>query len=133
MKTFMNPAVDMILVSPRWGQIIKFNDLNLKNYFWFLSQYVCEILYKELNLDPVEMSKKDLIEEDTNENRTRIFFDRFRNRSVEKAIESLVDQLPEDMPENEDEGFGEDLLKNPDGETDEMDDIANLSIDDIDE
>ena len=132
MKTFMNPAVDMVLMSPRWGQIIKFNDLNLKNYFWFLSQYVCEILYKELNLDPVEMSKKDLIEEDTNEKRTRIFFDRFRNRSVEKAIEVLVEQLPEDMPENEDEGFGEDLLKNPDAENEPEDDIANLNIEDID-
>ena len=122
----------MVLMSPRWGQIIKFNDLNLKNYFWFLSQYVCEILYKELNLDPVEMSKKDLIEEDTNEKRTRIFFDRFRNRSVEKAIEVLVEQLPEDMPENEDEGFGEDLLKNPDAENEPEDDIANLNIEDID-
>lgn len=132
MKTFMNPAVDMVLMSPRWGQIIKYNDLNLKNYFWFLSQYVCEILYKELNLDPVEMSKKDLIEEDTNEKRTRIFFDRFRNRSVEKAIAVLVDQLPEDMPENKDEGFGEDLLKNPDEENEPEDDIANLNIEDID-
>lgn len=131
MKAFMNPAVDMILISERWGQIIKFNDLNLSNYFWFLSQYVCENLYKELNLNPVEMAKKDLIEEDTNENRTRIFFDRFRNRSVEKAIKELVDQLPEDMPENEDEGFGEDLLKDPNARNDGDDDIANISIEDI--
>ena len=130
MKAFMNPAVDMILLSERWGQIIKYNDLNLSNYFWFLSQYVCEILYKELNLDPVEMSKKDLIEEDTNESRTRIFFDRFRNRSVEKAIKALVDQLPENMPENEDEGVGEDLLKNPNADKDE-DDFSNISIEDI--
>ena len=131
MKAFMNPAIDMILVSERWGQIIKFNDLHLGNYFWFLSQYVCENLYKELNLNPVEMAKKDLIEEDTNENRTRIFFDRFRNRSVEKAIKELVDQLPEDMPQNEDEGFGEELLKDPNAHNDNDDDISNISIEDI--
>jgi len=130
MKTFMNPAIDMILVSERWGQIIKYNDLNLSNYFWFLSQYVCEILYTELNLNPVEMAKKELIEEDTNENRTRIFFERFRNKSVEKAIEALEKQLPEDMPENEDEGVGEELLKDPNA-TDSDDDISNINIEDI--
>ena len=130
MKAFMNPAVDMILLSERWGQIIKFNDLNLSNYFWFLSQYICEILYKELNLDPVEMSTKELIEEDTNEKRTRIFFDRFRDRSVEKAIKALVEQLPENMPENEDDGVGEELLKNPNADKDE-DDFSNINIEDI--
>lgn len=130
MKAFMNPAVDMILLSERWGQIIKFNDLNLSNYFWFLSQYICEILYKELNLDPVEMSTKELIEEDTNEKRTRIFFDRFRDRSVEKAIKALVEQLPENMPENEDDGIGEELLKNPNADKDE-DDFSNINIEDI--
>ena len=92
MKAFMNPAIDMILLSDKWGQIIKYNDLNLKNYFWFLSQYVCEILYKELNLNPVEMAKKELIEEDTSERRMRIFFDRFRNRSVEQALKILENQ-----------------------------------------
>ena len=131
MKTFMNPAVDMILVSPRWGQIVNYNDLNLSNYFYFLSQYVCDNLYKELRLDPVEMSKKELIEEDTNENRTRIFFDRFRNRSVEKAIETLIQQLPEDLPESEDEGFGEDLLKDPNAPDKDDDDFSNISIEDI--
>ena len=130
MKAFMNPAIDMILLSEKWGQIIKYNDLNLKNYFWFLSQYVCEILYKELNLNPVEMAKKELIEEDTSERRTRIFFDRFRDRSVEQALKILENQLPEDMPENTDEGFGEELLKNPDGNKDD-DDIGNISIEDI--
>ena len=119
----------MILVSEKWGQIIKFNDLNLRNYFWFLSQYVCDVLYKELNLNPVEMSKKDLIEEDTNERRTRIFFDRFRDRSVEKAIEILNKQLPEDMPENEDEGVAEELLKDEDNV--DVDDITDISIEDI--
>lgn len=129
MKAFMNPAIDMILVSEKWGQIIKYNELNLRNYFWFLSQYVCDVLYKELNLNPVEMSKKDLIEEDTNERRTRIFFDRFRDRSVEKAIENLNKQLPEDMPENEDEGVAEELLKDVDNN--DVDDITDINIEDI--
>jgi len=115
MKAFMNPAIDMISYSPRWAQIIKYNDLNLKNYFWFLSQYVCDILYKELSLNPVEMAKKELIEEDTNERRVRIFFDRFRDRSVEKAIEVLEKQLPENMEEVEEDGVGEDLLKDENG------------------
>lgn len=128
MKTFMNPAIDMIMMSERWGQIIKYNDLNLSNYYWFLSQYVCDILYKELDLNPVEMAKKDLIEEDTNERRTRIFFDRFRDRSVEKAIEVLVQQLPEDMPVEEEEGFGEELLKDENGN--DPDDI-DVNIEDI--
>lgn len=129
MKAFMNPAIDMILISERWGQIIKFNDLNLQNYFWFLSQYVCDILYDELSLDPVEMSKKELIEEDTNERATRVFFDRFRDRSVEKAIKVLVDKLPEDMPEMEEEGFGEELLKDENGSDDV--DITDVNIEDI--
>lgn len=116
MKAFMNPAVDMIIYSPKWSQIIRYNDLNLSNYFWFLSQYVCDILFKELSLNPVEMAKKELIEEDTNERRVRIFFDRFRDRSVEKAIEALEKQLPENMEEEEEEdGVGEDLLKDENG------------------
>ena len=131
MKAFMNPAIDMIMVSERWGQIIKFNDLNLQNYFWFLSQYVCDILYDELSLNPVEMSKKELIEEDTNERATRIFFDRFRDRSVEKAIKVLVDKLPEDMPETEEEGFGEDLLKDENGSDDDGVDMNDITIEDI--
>lgn len=129
MKAFMNPAIDMILISDRWGQIIKYNDLNLQNYFWFLSQYVCDILYDELSLDPIEMSKKELIEEDTNERATRIFFDRFRDRSVEKAIKSLVDQLPEDMPEVEEDGIGEELLKDENGN--DSDDDMDVNIEDI--
>lgn len=131
MKTFMNPAVDMILLSPKWGQIIKYNDLNLENYFWFLSQYVCEILYKELGLNPVEMSKKTLIEEDTNENATRVFLDRFRNKSVEQALKTLVDQLPEDMPETKEYGSGEALLKDESGKASNEDDDINIDIDDI--
>ena len=130
MKAFMNPAIDMILISERWGQIIKYNDLNLQNYFWFLSQYVCDILYDELSLDPVKMSKKELIEEDTNERATRIFFDRFRDRSVEKAIKVLVDKLPEDMPETEEDGFGEELLKDENGSDDDID-MNDISIEDI--
>ncbi len=101
MKTFMDPAIFMIMNSEKWGQIVKYNDLNLSNYFWFLSQYVCENLYVDLKLDPAEMAKKDLIEEDTNERKARIVFDRFRDRSVTLAIQRLVDQLPDDMPEVE--------------------------------
>lgn len=131
-KTFMNPAVDMILYSPRSAQIIRYNDLNVKNYFWFLSQYVCDILYKELNLNPVEMAKKQLIEEDTNERRIRIFFDRFRDRSVEKAIEVLEKQLPEDMEEVEEEGVGEDLLKDENGNKRNPNDVfVDIDIEDI--
>ena len=129
MKAFMSPAVDMVLVSEKWGQIVKYNDLNLQNYFWFLSQYVCDILYDELSLDPIEMSKKELIEEDTNERATRIFFDRFRDRSVEKAIKVLEDKLPEDMPEVEEEGFGEELLKDENGNDDDTD--MDINIEDI--
>lgn len=131
MKAFMSPAIDMIMMSPRWGQIIRYNDLNLSNYFWFLSQYVCEILYADLDLDPVEMSKKELIEEDTNERKIRIFFDRFRDRSVEGAIENLVKQLPEDMPEVEEEGFGEDLLRDENGRKKDEMDFESINIDDI--
>lgn len=127
----MSPAIDMIMMSPRWGQIIRYNDLNLSNYFWFLSQYVCEILYADLDLDPVEMSKKELIEEDTNERKIRIFFDRFRDRSVEGAIENLVKQLPEDMPEVEEEGFGEDLLRDENGRKKDEMDFESINIDDI--
>ncbi|NCB48309.1 MAG: hypothetical protein EOM55_01570 [Clostridia bacterium] len=132
MKAFMNPAVDMIIYSPRWSQIIRYNDLNLSNYFWFLSQYVCDILYKELSLNPVEMAKKELIEEDTNERRARIFFDRFRDRSVEQAIEVLEKQLPENMEEVEEEGVGEDLLKDEKGNKKGADDIfVDPDIEDI--
>lgn len=130
MKAFMNPAVDMIMLSRRWGQIIKYNDLNLENYFWFLSQYICEVLLKDMSLDPVEMAKKDLIEEDTNERGTRIFFDRFRDRSVEKALEKLVQSLPEDMPDVDEDGVGEELLKNISGETD-LEDFDDINIEDI--
>lgn len=131
MKTFMNPAIDMILLSERWGQIIKYNDLNLSNYFWFLSQYICEILYKELGLNPVEMSKKPLIEEDTNENATRVFLDRFRNKSVEQALKVLVDQLPADMPKVKEVGTGEALLKDEEDKSlNDFDDI-NIDIEDI--
>jgi len=131
MKAFMNPAVDMIMLSERWGQIIKYNDLNLSNYFWFLSQYVCEVLYKDLDLNPVEMAKKELIEEDTNEAKTRVFFDRFRNGSVEKAIKSLVEQLPENMPENTEKGIGESLLKDENGKDPNEEDDLDVDIADI--
>ena len=130
MRAFMNPAIDMIMASRRWSQIIKYNDLNLKNYFWFLSQYVSEILSADLELTAQDMAKKDLIEEDTNERRIRIFYDRYRDRSVEKAVENLVNELPEDTPSDDDEdGYGEELLKNPDGS--DPDGFDAIDIDDI--
>ena len=129
MRAFMNPAIDMIMASKRWGQIIKYNDLNLSNYYWFLSQYVSEVLYKDLELDAKEMAKKELIEEDTNERRIRIFFDRYRDRSVKKAIEILVNELPEDMPVEDTDGYGEDLLKNADGSDPNA--FAPIDIEDI--
>lgn len=132
MKAFMNPAIDSIMLSPRWPQIIQFNDLNLENYFWFLSQYVCDFLYADLKLDPTEMSKKELIEEDTNERKARIFFNRFRDRCFERAIELLVKQLPENMPKADIEGYGEDMLKSINS-SDEKDDFEDLDIEDIDE
>jgi hypothetical protein len=134
MKAFMNPAVDMVMLSPRWAQIIKYNDLNLTNYFWFLSQYICDILFKELSLNPAEMAKKELIEEDTNERRARIFFDRFRDRSVQKAIEALENQLPADMPkdDNPDDGVGEELLRDENGnKKSDNDTFVDPDIDDI--
>lgn len=132
MKTFMDPAVDMVMLSDRWGEIIKYNSLNKKNYFWFLCQYICEVLYIDLKLDPVEMAKKDLIEEDTNEKKARIFFDRFRDRSVESAIEKLLQQLPKD--EEKSEGNDEDDL--PiflDDDNTDKDVFAELNIEDIDQ
>lgn len=127
MKAFMDPAIIMIMNSERWGQIVRYNDLNLSNYFWFLSQYVCENLYIDLELDPAEMAKKDLIEEDTNERKARILFDRFRDRSVSLAIKRLVDQLPEDMPEVEN---NDELLDDKKSDSDDEGDI-NINIEDI--
>ncbi len=127
MKAFMDPAIFMIMNSDRWGQIVKYNDLNLSNYFWFLSQYVCENLYVDLELDPKEMAKKELIEEDTNERKARVMFDRFRDRSVTLAIQRLVDQLPADMPEEDNKvNIFDD--KN-DSDTDEGD--IDINIEDI--
>ncbi len=131
MRAFMNPAVDMIMSSPRAGQIVKYNELNLSNYFWFLSQYVCELLYVDLQLDPVEMSKKELIEEDQNEKKARIFFDRFRDRCVNGAIDNLIKKLPEDIKEDDE---GEELK--PKEEKDEKAEdfhFEGINIEDIDE
>lgn len=129
MKTFMDPAIDMILQSKMAGQIIEYNDLNMKNYFWFLSQYVCEVLYVDLKLDPVEMAKKDLIEEDTNEKKARIFFDRFRDRSVQIALDKLVKQLPEDLPKEEE--YDDNISLNDNVTSDNIDNYEGLNIEDI--
>ncbi len=130
MKIFLNPAIDKIIVSPKWASIIKYNDLNRSNYFWFLSQYVCDILYSDMGLDAVEMAKKPLIEEDSNENRTIVSMDRLRDSSVDKAIVVLTNQLPDDMPEPEYTGkVGEDLFEDSE---EEVDDVGSASeIEDI--
>lgn len=100
MKMFLNPAIDKILLSPRWPQIIEYNDLNRQNYFWFLSQFVCDYLYKALKLNPKEMAKLTLISSDeVEESRVIVKYDKVRNDCVEEAIKELVNQLPEGMPE----------------------------------
>lgn len=133
MKIFLNPAIDMIILSPKWPSIIKYNDLNRHNYFWFLSQYVCDILYTDMHLDAVEMAKKPLIEEDSNENRTIVSLDKVRDSSVEKAIDVLIKQLPDDMPEPEYTGkVGEDLFEEEDNETSETQDSGLIDIADVD-
>lgn len=112
MKMFLNPAIDKILLSPRWSQIIKYNDLNRSNYFWFLSQFVCDYLYKDLKLDPKAMTQLPLISSDeTEESRIVVKYDKIRNECIDEAIKELVNQLPEDMPEPEYTGkIGEELF-----------------------
>lgn len=123
MKAFLNPAIDMILLSSKFQQIVEYNDLHKGNYFWFLSQYVCDILKRELKISEETMLKKEFIEEDTNQNRTIVFLDKFRNRSVEKAIEVLEKALPDNMPTKSTKAVGEDLLAETDEYTDDDIDI----------
>lgn len=118
MKAFLNPAIDMILLSPKFQQIVEFNGLHKGNYFWFLSQYVCDILKNELKLSEAEMLKKEFIEEDTNQNRTIVFLDRFRNRSVEKAIEVLEKSLPDNLEVKDTKAVADDLLASEDDDDD---------------
>ena len=100
MKMFLNPAIDRIILSPRWPQIIQYNDLNRSNYFWFLSQFVCDYLYKELKISPKEMAKLQLIESDEQEEgRIIVKYDKVRNKCVEEALKELINQLPEGLPE----------------------------------
>ncbi len=129
MKAFLNPAIDMILLSNKWAQIVEFNNLTKGNYFWFLSQYVCDILRNELKLSELEMMKKPVVEEDDNQNRTIVFLDRFRNRSVEKAIELLEKQLPDNIVVKDKQGVAEDLL-NEDEEDNSWDD-DDIGLDEI--
>lgn len=128
MKTFLNPAVDLIFECDRIGQIVKFNDLNRSNYFWFLSQYVCDLLIVDMKLDAKEMATKPLIEEDSNENLSVIYLDRLRDRVVRQAIEKLIQALPPEMAD-ETSVFTDDML---DGNEDGDDDFdINMDIDDI--
>ncbi len=132
MKIFLNPAIDMIVLSPKWAQIIKYNDLNRSNYFWFLSQYVCDILYSDMKLNAQEMAKLPLIEDDSNESRTVISLDKLRDDSVKKAIKVLTDQLPDDMPEPTYTGkVGEDLFE--DEEEDGYADVDASQIEDVEQ
>ena len=126
MKTFLNPAIDMIFECDRIGSIIKFNELNKNNYFWFLSQYVCDLLIVDMKLNPSEMATKSLVEEDSNENRAIIYLDRLRDRVVRQAIDKLIKALPPEMAE-EDIPFTEDML---DPQSDDFSDI-DINIDDI--
>ena len=126
MKTFLNPAVDLIFECDRIGQIIKFNELNKTNYFWFLSQYVCDLLIIDMKLDPAQMATKQLIEEDSNENKAIIYLDRLRDRVVRQAIQKLIQALPPEMAE-EDVPFTEEMLET---DKDDFSDI-NINIDDI--
>lgn len=102
MKIFLNPAIDMIVLSPRWSQIIEYNDLNRQNYWWFLSQFVCDYLYKDLKLSPVEMAKLPLISSDeVDESRVVIKYDKVRNDCMKQALDELIKELPEGLPEPE--------------------------------
>jgi hypothetical protein len=131
MKIFLNPAIDMIILSPRWPQIIQYNDLNRQNYFWFLSQFVCDYLYKDLKLSPVGMSKLPLIQTDEQDDGSVIIrYDHIRNESVQKALDELVKQLPAGIPEPEYTGkIGEEFFGEEAKDEDRIDDIPD--IDDI--
>ncbi len=130
MKMFLNPAIDMIILSPRWPQIIEYNDLNRGNYFWFLSQFVCDYLYKDLKLSPVEMAKVQLIESDEeDESRIVVRYNKLRDESVKKAIAELVNQLPAGLPEPEYTGkIGEELFDDGQEEqaVEDIPDIADI-------
>ena len=121
MKAFLNPAIDKVFESPRFTQIAKANSLNLRNYYWFLSQYICDILYAEMKLNPAEMAKKELVEEDLNETGTIISLDRMRDRSVDKALEQLIQELPPDIKDDGDIIVSASDLVNPDEEDIEID------------
>lgn len=129
MKAFLNPAIDMILLSEKWPQLVEFNNLHKGNYFWFLSQYVCDILRNELKLSEVAMMKKPIVEEDLNETGTIVYLDRLRNRCVMKAIDVLEKQLPPNMVVKDVRGVAEDILKAPDD--DDSDDDIDIGLDKI--
>ena len=50
---------------------------------------------------------------------------------MERAVENLVSRLPEDMPEVEEEGFGEDILRDENGRKKDEIDFENIDIEDI--
>lgn len=132
MRAFLNPAIDAIMFSRKFNQIRIYNNLTYENYYYFLGGYVCDVLFHDLKLDPKDMAKKELIEEDTNERKIRIFFDRYRDKSVEKAMEKLTEELPDDIVEDpKDYGkVGDELLRHEDGSTGGFESIY---IEDIDE
>ena len=128
MKMFLNPAIDMIVLSPRWAQIIEYNDLNRQNYFWFLGQFVCDYLYKDMKLDPVEMAKLKLIESDeVDDTKVIVKYNNIRNESVKKALAELVNQLPEGLPEPEYTGkIGEEFFADDSGDEALIDDMPDI-------
>ena len=79
------------------------------------------------------MAKKELIDEDTNERKIRIFFDRYRDKSVEKALEQLTQELPEDIEEDPDDfgKVGEELLRHEDGR--DINGFESIYIEDVDD
>lgn len=133
MRAFLNPAIDSIMFSRKFNQIRIYNNLTYENYYWFLGGYVCEVLYNDLKLDAKDMAKKELIDEDTNERKIRIFFDRYRDKSVEKAIERLTNELPDDIEEDPDDmgKVGEELLRHEDGR--EVNGFESIYIEDVDD
>ena len=130
MKAFLNPAIDRffdfsVIDDRRFKQIVKVNGLNQTNYYWFLSQYICDILYGEMKLNPAEMAKKELIEEDLNATGTIISLDRMRDRSVNQAFDKLIKELPADLKDEEDDRI---IVSAKDLENPDEDDDINIDV-----
>lgn len=133
MRAFLNPCIDDIIFHEQGKKIINFYGLDIYNYFWFLGQHICEFMYKDLRLNQEEMAKKDLIEKDEDEEKARILFDRYRDKSAEHAIKVLVEQIPKDyeVKEKEIDVSTEEMLnlKTPKSKVDAI--FEDVDIEDI--